>query len=149
VAPALEPVFAKLWAAYSRQALAVGSSAALGYSRDRIHHAPSIARATPVWSSRPPFREGVAFFGSRSDVWQNVGFAVRRHGDRSRHGKHRRLRERRDIVLNEPSAVAIVSVKGKRQFLAAGEEAKLMVGRTPGNIKRSGRCATASSPISR
>ena len=55
----------------------------------------------------------------------------------------------RGIVLNEPSAVAIVSVKGKRQFLAVGEEAKLMVGRTPGNIKRSGRCATASSPISR
>ena len=41
----------------------------------------------------------------------------------------------RGIVLNEPSAVAIVSVKGKRQFLAVGEEAKLMVGRTPGNIQ--------------
>src|SRR5713101_3635042 len=41
----------------------------------------------------------------------------------------------RGIVLNEPSVVAIASVKGKRQVLAVGEEAKLMVGRTPGNIK--------------
>ncbi|QNT79542.1 rod shape-determining protein [Entomobacter blattae] len=38
------------------------------------------------------------------------------------------------IVLNEPSVVAIVDVKGKRQVLAVGEEAKSMVGRTPGNI---------------
>ena len=41
----------------------------------------------------------------------------------------------RGIVLNEPSVVAIASVKGKRQILAVGEEAKLMVGRTPGNIQ--------------
>ena len=41
----------------------------------------------------------------------------------------------RGIVLNEPSVVAIASVKGKRQVLAVGEEAKLMVGRTPGNIQ--------------
>ena len=38
----------------------------------------------------------------------------------------------RGIVLNEPSVVAIVSDKGKRQVLTVGEEAKLMVGRTPG-----------------
>jgi rod shape-determining protein MreB len=41
----------------------------------------------------------------------------------------------RGIVLDEPSVVAIASVKGKRQVLAVGEEAKLMVGRTPGNIQ--------------
>jgi rod shape-determining protein MreB len=41
----------------------------------------------------------------------------------------------RGIVLNEPSVVAVASVKGKRQVLAVGEEAKLMVGRTPGNIQ--------------
>ena len=35
----------------------------------------------------------------------------------------------RGIVLNEPSVVAIASVRGKRQVLAVGEEAKLMVGR--------------------
>ena len=40
----------------------------------------------------------------------------------------------RGIVLNEPSVVAIVSDTGKRQVLAVGEEAKLMVGRTPGHI---------------
>jgi rod shape-determining protein MreB len=40
----------------------------------------------------------------------------------------------RGIVLNEPSVVAIVEVKGKKQVLAVGEEAKLMLGRTPGNI---------------
>ena len=41
----------------------------------------------------------------------------------------------RGIVLNEPSVVAIVEVKGKKQVLAVGEEAKQMLGRTPGNIR--------------
>lgn len=41
----------------------------------------------------------------------------------------------RGIVLNEPSVVAICVNKGKRHVLAVGEEAKLMVGRTPGNIQ--------------
>ena len=40
----------------------------------------------------------------------------------------------RGIVLNEPSVVAIVEVKGKKKVLAVGEEAKKMLGRTPGNI---------------
>ncbi|TAH33120.1 MAG: rod shape-determining protein [Alphaproteobacteria bacterium] len=40
----------------------------------------------------------------------------------------------RGIVLNEPSVVAINDNKGKRQVLAVGNEAKLMLGRTPGNI---------------
>ena len=38
------------------------------------------------------------------------------------------------IVLNEPSVVAISMVNGRRQVLAVGEEAKRMLGRTPGNI---------------
>jgi len=41
----------------------------------------------------------------------------------------------RGIVLNEPSVVAIAEVKGKKQVLAVGEEAKHMLGRTPGNIR--------------
>ena len=41
----------------------------------------------------------------------------------------------RGIVLNEPSVVATVEVKGKRQVLAVGDEAKQMLGRTPGNIQ--------------
>src|SRR5437660_4850222 len=41
----------------------------------------------------------------------------------------------RGIVLNEPSVVAIASVKGKRLVLAVGEEAKLMLGRTPSSIQ--------------
>ena len=41
----------------------------------------------------------------------------------------------RGIVLNEPSVVAIAEVKGKQRVLAVGEEAKLMLGRTPGNIR--------------
>lgn len=41
----------------------------------------------------------------------------------------------RGIVLNEPSVVAIVEQKGRKQVLAVGEEAKLMLGRTPGNIE--------------
>jgi rod shape-determining protein MreB and related proteins len=40
----------------------------------------------------------------------------------------------RGIVLNEPSVVAIGEFKGRKQVLAVGEEAKLMLGRTPGNI---------------
>ena len=41
----------------------------------------------------------------------------------------------RGIVLNEPSVVAIATVRGKKQVLAVGDEAKLMLGRTPGNIQ--------------
>ena len=41
----------------------------------------------------------------------------------------------RGIVLNEPSVVAIAEVKGKKRVLAVGEEAKRMLGRTPGNIR--------------
>ena len=40
----------------------------------------------------------------------------------------------RGIVLNEPSVVAITEVRGRKQVLAVGEDAKLMLGRTPGNI---------------
>src|ERR1700731_4042411 len=39
------------------------------------------------------------------------------------------------IVPNEPSVVAIASIKGRKQVLAVGDEAKLMLGRTPGNIQ--------------
>jgi rod shape-determining protein MreB len=40
----------------------------------------------------------------------------------------------RGIVLNEPSVVAIADHRGRKQVLAVGEEAKQMLGRTPGNI---------------
>jgi rod shape-determining protein MreB and related proteins len=40
----------------------------------------------------------------------------------------------RGSVLAEPSVVAIADVRGKKQVLAVGEEAKMMLGRTPGNI---------------
>ena len=40
----------------------------------------------------------------------------------------------RGIVLNEPSVVAIAEYKGRKQVLAVGDEAKMMLGRTPGNI---------------
>ena len=39
------------------------------------------------------------------------------------------------VVLNEPSVVAIVEVKGKKKVLAVGDDAKVMLGRTPGTIK--------------
>ena len=39
------------------------------------------------------------------------------------------------IVLNEPSVVAIEEIRGKKQVLAVGNEAKQMLGRTPGNIQ--------------
>src|ERR1700722_10913595 len=41
----------------------------------------------------------------------------------------------RGIVLNEPSVVALANVKGRKQVIAVGEEAKRMLGRTPGNIQ--------------
>ena len=41
----------------------------------------------------------------------------------------------RGIVLNEPSVVAITEIRGRKSVLAVGEEAKLMLGRTPGNIE--------------
>ena len=39
------------------------------------------------------------------------------------------------ILLNEPSVVAITEVRGKNHVLAVGEEAKTMLGKTPGNIR--------------
>lgn len=39
------------------------------------------------------------------------------------------------IVLNEPSVVAIIEESGKKSVLAVGDEAKTMLGRTPGNIQ--------------
>ncbi|MCK5575810.1 MAG: rod shape-determining protein, partial [Sphingomonadales bacterium] len=39
----------------------------------------------------------------------------------------------RGIVLNEPSVVAMKHEGGRSSPLAVGDEAKLMLGRTPGN----------------
>ena len=39
------------------------------------------------------------------------------------------------VVLNEPSVVAIIDNKGTTQVLAVGNEAKKMLGRTPGKIE--------------
>ena len=41
----------------------------------------------------------------------------------------------RGIVLNEPSVVAMVVKGGKKQVLAVGNDAKMMLGRTPGGIE--------------
>ena len=38
------------------------------------------------------------------------------------------------VVLNEPSGVAVIEDAGKKSVLAVGDEAKTMLGRTPGNI---------------
>ena len=38
------------------------------------------------------------------------------------------------VVLNEPSVVAVLENMGKKTVLAVGDEAKTMLGRTPGNI---------------
>src|SRR3954454_3587814 len=46
----------------------------------------------------------------------------------------------RGIVLAEPSVVAIAGVRGKKQVVAVGEEARQMLGRTPSYI-------TASRPL--
>ena len=39
------------------------------------------------------------------------------------------------VVLNEPSVVAIVNERGRNTVLAVGEDAKQMLGRTPGSIQ--------------
>ena len=39
------------------------------------------------------------------------------------------------VVLNEPSVVAIIENQGNTQVIAVGNEAKQMLGRTPGKIK--------------
>ena len=41
----------------------------------------------------------------------------------------------RGIVLNEPSVVAIETIQGVRKVRAVGEDAKLMMGKTPGSIE--------------
>ena len=41
----------------------------------------------------------------------------------------------RGIVLNEPSVVAITHKGGKKQVIAVGNDAKMMLGRTPGHIE--------------
>jgi len=41
----------------------------------------------------------------------------------------------RGIVLNEPTVVAIADRKGEKRVLAVGDEAKMMLGRTPGDIE--------------
>ena len=41
----------------------------------------------------------------------------------------------RGVILNEPSVVAYHTRDGKKQVLAVGEDAKLMLGRTPGSIE--------------
>ncbi len=41
----------------------------------------------------------------------------------------------RGIVLNEPSVVAIETINGVKKVKAVGDDAKLMMGKTPGNIE--------------
>ena len=38
------------------------------------------------------------------------------------------------VVLNEPSVVAVLNQGGKSKVIAVGEEAKSMLGKTPGHI---------------
>ena len=45
----------------------------------------------------------------------------------------------RGIILNEPSVVVLREVKGRREVLAVGDEAKLMLGRTPSPTSTSPR----------
>ena len=42
----------------------------------------------------------------------------------------------RGIVLNEPSVVAIADLKGRKQVLAVGDEAKMMLGQEAGQHPR-------------
>ncbi len=39
------------------------------------------------------------------------------------------------VIVNEPSVVAVINSRGNRKVLAVGQEAKDMLGKTPGNIE--------------
>ncbi len=41
----------------------------------------------------------------------------------------------RGVVLNEPSVIAMTETDGRTRILAVGQEAKQMVGRTPGHVR--------------
>src|SRR5688572_8659175 len=41
----------------------------------------------------------------------------------------------RGIVINEPSVVAMETINGQRRVRAVGADAKLMMGKTPDNLK--------------
>ena len=61
---------------------------------------------------------------------------LRRHGDRPRHRQHAGLRQgTRASSSTSRRWWRISTNRGQRQVLAVGEEAKQMVGRTPGNIE--------------
>jgi actin-like ATPase involved in cell morphogenesis len=52
------------------------------------------------------------------------------------------------IVLNEPSVVAVEKDhKGTKKVLAVGKEAKMMLGRTPGNIGENGIMLTGGGAL--
>ena len=59
---------------------------------------------------------------------------VTRHGYRFGNSQYISLLKGKGVVLNEPSVVAIINEMGKKTVLAVGDEAKTMLGRTPGNI---------------
>ncbi|NWM55069.1 rod shape-determining protein, partial [Escherichia coli] len=41
----------------------------------------------------------------------------------------------RGVVLNEPSVVAVETLNGVKRVKAVGDDAKLMMGKTPGSIE--------------
>ena len=51
-------------------------------------------------------------------------------------------------MLNEPSVVAVETINGIKRVKAVGDDAKLMMGKTPDSIEAIAPCATASSPTS-
>lgn len=61
---------------------------------------------------------------------------VARHGDRHLGTANTVVYVRgRGIVLNEPSVVAVETINGIKRVKAVGDDAKLMMGKTPGNIE--------------
>ena len=69
------------------------------------------------------------FFGKLSEIW-STDMAI----DLGTANTLVVLKGQR-VVLNEPSVVAVVDEKGKKSVIAVGDEAKTMLGRTPGNIQ--------------
>ena len=53
------------------------------------------------------------------------------------------------IIASEPSVVAMETINGVRKVRAVGDDAKLMMGKTPEFSAPFARCAAESSPTSK
>ena len=91
---------------------------------------PEIKSRTSVCASGGQARDGVGMFWNRWFKWMSHDMAI----DLGTANTLVYVRGR-GIVLNEPSVVAIETINGVKKVKAVGEDAKLMMGKTPDQIE--------------